>query len=61
MPEEDENTCNVEIIFKKPAQLPEHVPDPTPEVAPAPPPPAPLSPIMETSRENWKSSSSRCG
>ena len=51
LPEEDENTCKVELVYKKPAV-------PEPQDQPLPPPP-PLSPIMETSRENWKSSSSR--
>ena len=69
LPEEDDNTCNVEIVFKKPtlptapaivepatSSIPPLVVD-TAESSERPNPPA-LSPILETSRENWKSSSS---
>ncbi len=66
LPEEDDNTCNVEIVFKKPT-LPTAPPAVEPATTPLivdtvesterPNPPA-LSPILETSRENWKSSSS---
>ena len=55
IPDEDENTCAVDLVFKKPT-LPEKLNRNTP---PDPEPPLiPLSPIMETSRENYKSSSS---
>jgi hypothetical protein len=61
LPEEDDNTCNVQLVFKKPEPIP--VPATVEPISEnyerQLPPPPPLSPIMETSRENWKSSSSR--
>ena len=62
MPEEDENTCAVDVIFKKPTSLPPSrksiaTEEPS-EVKDVPGPEAiPLSPIMESSREHYKSSS----
>ena len=55
IPDEDENTCAVDLVFKKPT-----LPDKTNEKVSEPEQPVtvPLSPIMETSRENYKSSSS---
>ena len=55
VPDEDENTCAVDLVFKKPQKLPQKK---TENPEPQPEPLIPLSPIMETSRENWKSSSS---
>ncbi len=61
LPEEDDNTCNVQLVFKKPEPIP--VPATVEPISEnynrQLPPTPPLSPIMETSRENWKSSSSR--
>ena len=66
VPDDDENTCNVEIIFKRPepvqdpaVPVQEPVQEPASDKEHVPVQPTPLSPIMETSRENWKSSSSR--
>ena len=63
MPDEDENTCAVNVIFKKPPALP-HQPqkkavteeaNQTPQINIQPPTALPLlSPIMETSREHYK-------
>ena len=60
VPEEDENTCAVNIVFKKP-ELPEDpaVKEEYASTPTTPPPPVQMSPIMETSREhNYRSSSS---
>ena len=65
MPDEDENTCAIDVIFKKPPALPQKkAAAATEEVEQPPqinvqPPTAPnnlplLSPIMETSREHYK-------
>ena len=60
LPDVDENTCAVDIIFKKPAAP--AVPPQQPKAEQQPeqeqqPPVNPLSPIMETSREHYRSSS----
>jgi hypothetical protein len=66
MPDEDENTCAVNVIFKKPPALPQQPQkkvvteedNQTPQINIQPPTALPLlSPIMETSREHYKSSS----
>ena len=54
IPDEDENTCAVDLVFKKPTLPQKKTENPTENGADI----QPLSPIMETSRENYKSSSS---
>lgn len=61
VPEEDENTCAVDLVFKKPQSIPVVAAAPKKidivEEQPQFQREVPLSPIMETSRENCKSSS----
>ena len=62
IPEEDENTCAVQIVFKKPMDPPKEEPQPQEEHQDETQYNVPMSPIMETSREhNYKSSSSSSG
>ena len=50
LPEEDENTCAVQIVFKKPAEPPV-APSRAPPVSPSPPP-APTPPPAVVSSEH---------
>ena len=60
VPMEDENTCDVQLIFNKKPDDSLVMPPPSGLVLEAPPL-TPLSPIVETSREHYKSSSSSSG
>ena len=60
VPMEDENTCDVQLIFNKKPDDSLVMPPPFGQVLEAPPL-TPLSPIVETSREHYKSSSSSSG
>ena len=56
--EQDENTCAVDIVYRQAAMGPPAPPSPCQEEQPAAPAQGPLSPIVETSREYYRSSSS---